>query len=402
VTFWAVAALLVLAGTAFAVWPWLRRHPVQPAANDEPQAVMRAWYRDRIEELDTETSSGQLDPDTRVEVQEELGASLLDDVRTTTARPLTAPADRGTRAPALTAWLLMAAVPGIALAVYFSAGEPTAPAVMGATAVLRLDPDADRDTLVRWRDRLSRRTTSEPDDAQSWYLLGVARLQLGEFETAASAFASAQQRVGHDPNIDLYWLQARYLAAGGTMDDGARAIADRLLAARPGHPLVLEMFAIDAYRRGDFRGAVEHLNRALNNPLAPAQLGALLGGLEQARRQMGDLNPSLDVTVQAPDGAPRDATLFVIARPPGGGMPYAVVRRPAGLLPLSVRLDDTVSMSQDLPLSAAAEIEVVVRLSRAGTPTAGPGDWEWRSPPLTVAELSTPVVLSAELAPLEG
>jgi hypothetical protein len=80
-------------------------------------------------------------------------------------------------------------------------------------------------------------------------------------------------------------------------------------------------------------------------------------------------------------------------------MPYAVVRRPANLLPLSVRLDDTVSMSRELQLSDASEFEVVVRLSRAGAPTAAPGDWEWRSEVLQVADLTEPVRLKADLAP---
>jgi cytochrome c-type biogenesis protein CcmH len=398
--FWLWAALLVLAGAGFAIWPFLRPRTSAPMSPlDQPQAVVRAVYQDRIEELEAEALAGQIDPETRSEVQDELGASLLDDYRTTAAR-VSVLRGRGRSARAVVAaGLLAVLLPAASFWVYLTAGEPTALIVAGAGSVLRLDPEADRDELRDWRDRLTRRVARHADDAQSWYLLGVTRLQLGEFAASADAFAAAQQRVGHDPNIDLYWLQARYLAAGGVMDEPSLAIADRLLAARPGHPLVLEMFAIDAYRRGDFRAAVEHLNRALNNSLAPGQLMALLGGLEQARRHLGDLNPSVDVAVSAPGGAPRDATVFVIARPPGGGMPYAVVRRPAGLLPLSVRLDDTVSMSRELPLSDAPAIEVVVRLSRNGTPSAGPGDWEWRSAPLTVADLTAPLRLEAELAP---
>jgi cytochrome c-type biogenesis protein CcmH len=398
--FWFWAALLVLAGAGFAIWPFLRPRPAAALSPlDQPQAVVRAVYQDRIEELDAEALAGQIDAETRSEVQNELGASLLDDYRTTSARvrPLGG-SGRSVRAIAV-AGLLAVLLPAASLGVYLTAGQPTAPIVAGAANVLRLDPDADQAELRDWRDRLTRRIARSPDDAQSWFLLGVTRLRLGEFAASADAFEAAQQRMGHDPHIDLYWLQARYLAAGGVMDRRSLDIADRMLAARPGHPLVLEMFALDAYRRGDFRAAVEHLNRALNNSLAPGQLMALLGGLEQARRQLGDLVPSVDVAVSAPSRAPRDATVFVIARPPGGGMPYAVVRRPAALLPLSVRLDDAVSMSRELPLSGATAIEVVVRLSRNGTPSAGPGDWEWRSEPLTVADLTAPLPLEAELTP---
>ncbi len=80
-------------------------------------------------------------------------------------------------------------------------------------------------------------------------------------------------------------------------------------------------------------------------------------------------------------------------------MPYAVVRRPADALPVSVRLDDTVSMS-GLKLSSAEQIQVVVRLSRSGNPAAGPGDWEWQSGSLDPGEVNEPVTLQARLAPI--
>ena len=144
-----------------------------------------------------------------------------------------------------------------------------------------------------------------------------------------------------------------------------------MLSASPDNPLVLEMFAIDAFHRGDFRTAVAQINRALSNPMPDAERASLMEGLKQARSHMGVLTPTIDVSVNAPEGAPRHGTLFVIARPPGGGMPYAVVRRPVSMLPMSVRLDDTASMS-GAKLSGADAVQVVVRLSTSGAAMAAP------------------------------
>jgi cytochrome c-type biogenesis protein CcmH len=278
-------------------------------------------------------------------------------------------------------------------------GEPDGARLTGATEVLRLDPHTQRDELLAWSERLTRRMERRPEDSQSGYLLAISLLQTGQYAKAAEAFSRVHAQVGDDGSITLYWLQASYLAAGGQLDAATRRVAETVLESQPAHPLVLEMFAIDAYRSGEYRTAVEYLNRALNNPMSPPQFASLLSGLNEARARMGDLQPSVDVDVALPAGAPRDATLFVIARPPGGGMPYAVVRRPADLLPVSVRLDDTVSMSPDLHLSSAGAFEVVVRLSRTGTPTAHPGDWEWQSDVLQVADLQAPVRLDAALQP---
>ncbi len=403
--FWILAAVLVGLAAAFVVGPLLRGRAASASpgsdGSGDRRSLMRALYRDRVTELEAEALAGVVDAAVRAQVEEELGASLLDEYETATRRDADAPSrprppSGGRRAAA---WVMLVLLPLAGVGIYLSAGDPTAVDLAGASEVLRLDVREHRQELETWRSRLSRRVKAHPDDAHTWYLLGISRLQLGDFQEAADAFAAAHGLVGPDSNVMLYWLQARYLAQGGELDERSRALAERLLERQPGQPLVLELLAIEAYRGGRFREAVEYLNRALNNPLPQAQLAALLEGLGRARSEMGVLQPSVDVAIPAPDGAPRDATLFVIARPPGGGMPYAVVRRPAELLPLSVRLDDTVSMSPARSLSEAGAIEVVVRLSRSGRPTAEPGDWEWRSGVVDLADLAEPVKLDAALAP---
>lgn len=407
---WIIAGLLLLLAGVAAAWAWMRPPPARAAARAEPDAIVRALYRDRVAELDLEVAAGRLDPEMRREVESELGIALLDDHRIfEQASGLTQPeTGRGGVVSAASArsrrtgWLLALLLPLAGLGVYVLIGEPTAESVAGAAAVLRLDPETDREALLDWRERLTRRTTLEPDDAQSWYLLGSIGLTLGEYDAAAEAFATASNITGPDPVIDVYWLQARYLANEGDFDDRTRAIGDRILARNPSHPLVLELYAIDAYRRGAFRDAVTFINRALSNDLDEARTNALLAGLDAARARLEPMLPRVDVAVDAPPEAPRGATLFVIARPPGGGMPFAVVRRPASQIPTAVVLDDTVSMNPELPLSRAGAFEVVVRLSLSGTPGAHPGDWEWRSDPLDPGALSAPVPLSVMLAPPEA
>ena len=95
------------------------------------------------------------------------------------------------------------------------------------------------------------------------------------------------------------------------------------------------------------------------------------------------------------------ATVFIVARPIGGGMPYAAVRRPAALLPFSVRIDDLVSMSDTRKLSSAENFEIMVRLSSSGIAQAQEGDWVWRSQPLNGADLATNTV-QAVLTPALG
>ena len=389
---------LVLVAGACASWAWVqpRRSPVRGVV--APDAVVRNLYRDRVAELDAEVAAGRLDADVRGQVEDELGLALLDDYREFEAAPASAagsaagPAWRGALA-------LFVLVVGSAAGLYALVGMPTAASIEGASAVLRLDPEKDRAALLDWRERLDAHLGWHADDAPSWYLLGNIDLALGDYDPATESFARAATITGPDPVIDVYWLQARYLAQGGTFDQPTRDIGDRILARNPSHPLVLELYAIDAYRAGNYRESVNFLNRALSNNLAPDRVESLLAGLEAARSKMEKLLPRVDIAVSTSSAPPAGATLFVIARPPGGGMPFAVVRRPASELPLDIVLDDTVSMNPALPLSAAPAFEVVARISLSGTPAPHPGDWEWRSEVFAPETMTAPAALAAELAP---
>ena len=423
-TFWIIAALLAAAAVGFALAPFLRRtgggRPGRPPAVAAPDnerleaaprpgagagrdTVLRALYRQRVEELDDEAAAGILDESSRSEMEQELGQGLLDEFANPDASQArgaaAADAPGGPQPASRGVWLLVAvSIPLLAALSYLKVGEPDAERLRESVAVLELDPDQDRLELDRWRVWLAGRLERAPQDAQSHYLLGRIYLHDAEYGPAAESFARAHALVGDDPNIDLAWLQALYLANGGRLDASAMRIAQRLLAQDPNQPLLLEMMAIDAYRRGDYGEAVGLFSRALGDAREPVRRTALEHFLKQARSMLGNLPPSIDVQFKALETPPASATLFVIARPVGGGMPFAVVRRAAAPLPDSVRLDDAVSMNPALPLSGATEIEVVARISLTGAAAPHPGDWEWRSVPLALAGADS-LALVAELKP---
>lgn len=397
--FYLWAALLLLAAVALVVLA-LRRQ-ADSGVHADRDAAVAALYRDRLEELRAELDGGMVAGHEREVIEAELKAALLADVEAAAAG-----ADPGATATAadrtggnLLAVASAALLLAFSLLVYNLVGDPLAMSLASADEVFALDPSRDQEALNEWRARLEARVDGRPDDAKSWYLLGHADLRLGRFANAAEAFSMARAAHGEDPGIDIFWLQARYMAANGQLDETSREIAERVLARNPNQPLVLEMYAIDAFQRGAFQESVSLLNRALSNPLQDNHRQTLETGLQEARSRLGVLPGSVDVAIAAEAQVPEGMTLFVIARPVGGGMPFAVVRRPATGFPRTIRLDDAVSMNPALPISAAAEIEVVVRLSRSGTAMAHPGDWEWHSEPLTPGPGTEAVQLSAVLTP---
>lgn len=431
--FWLLAAPLLCLAAALVMLPFFRR----PSGGASRLAAVRALYRQRLTEFDDDARLGILEAGERDEMEAELGQALLREwpAEESSAAPNQAsgegeagpasappandgigrqlsddfvrepPSQRrpsgngGSRRPSGWAWLVAGlAVPLAAVGLYLHLGEPDAALLAQAPKVLGLDAGRDRSELDLWRTLLGQRVQSQPDEAGSWLLLGHVYMTDGDYAAAAAAFARVHGLAGEDAGVEVPWLQALFLAADGRLHPGAAALAERILARTPDQPTALEILALDAYGRQDFPAAASLFNRVLANPLAPLRRTALQGAFERARAQLGE-TAAIEVSITAPQPPPAAAALFVIARPPGGGMPYAVVRRPAAILPQTIRLDDAVSMNPSRPLSAADALEVVARISLAGTAAAHPGDWEWRSEALTLPEAAAPIVLAAQVSP---
>jgi cytochrome c-type biogenesis protein CcmH len=398
--------LLAVLGLAFLVLPIFLREAGQ-GVETRGDSTSR-WYRSRLAELEDDAA----DQEVRDEIKAELGAVLLAETpakdETSEKKRRAVATDRSIGAQALgRKFLALAGLVLVALSiiVYSNLGDYRLPEIRGAEAVLELSMEANEADILSWQGRLQRWLVDNADDAKSWYLLGHSQLKLGNFAQAAESFANTNALVENDISVKFYWLQSRYLANKGVLDVTSKRLAEEILKVDPTNDSVLEILAIAAISEGESATAIKLLNQSLS-------------GLRDARRQVATiqaigklretLSPqpqgiSVEVSALAALAAEVDkaATVFIVARPIGGGMPYAAVRRPAALLPFSVRIDDLVSMSDTRKLSSAENFEIMVRLSSSGIAQAQEGDWVWRSQPLNGANLATNTV-QAVLTPALG
>ena len=372
---------------AFMVVPLLAAR-TSDAVNWRAIGAHRYWYKQRLQELDQEV----VDSEAREALRQELAAVVLaeDDHA----------AGQDTKIKTIArGWTLLAS--GVALVlsavVYYSQGDAGSSLIQGAEVVLTLDESQQGEELRAWQQRLQDRVANAPDDAKSWYLLGHTLLKLGDLLNAVQAFATTDTLVGQDVSVKTYWLQARLLANNGVLDEASEAIANDILTLEPNNGPVLELLSVAMMQRGDLPQAIKFMNRALTASVSVERQIGLAGAMRVLRGRMQSDSPHVEVTISAQEPPDSDATIFVVARPPGGGMPYAAVRRPAAMLPFTVLLDDLVSMSEQRVLSAAEEFEVMVRLSRSGTAQAQSDDWVWRSGTLTVQDYKAGKKLQAAL-----
>ena len=361
----------------------------------------RIWYQQRLEALDEE----EIDPVQRTELANELAAVLLaeypDEVPQFDAEASTSRFSRFK--PANVLLLLGTLLVVLAVFFYVQLGSYAATRIQGAQEILALSPEDSGDDLRNWQSRLGQWLAAQPEDAQSWYLLGHAHLKLGEFSLASRAFQQAHEFAESDVSVKFYWLQARYLEKQGVLDELSRRLGQDILAVDPNNPQVLEMLAVAAISEGDSAQAITMLNRTLNSEQRPERIQATVDAIGALRSAYAQRIKASGIQVDVAIGANLDnspaGVVFVVARPLGGGMPYAVVRRPSWLLPFSVTLDDLVSMSGNRLLSQAEGFEVLVRLSANGLAQGEAGDWQWLSQPLSLADSEEVKRLQARLSP---
>ncbi|MCZ6889744.1 MAG: c-type cytochrome biogenesis protein CcmI, partial [Gammaproteobacteria bacterium] len=343
-----------------------------------------AIYRQRRDEIRRDEARLGIQAEDSEALEAELGIALIDqgELDVTAREAPDASQARPEKPNVALAIALAATFVVVSIALYRVWGEPDATALLEVGSILQKQPTATE--LARGVALLNKRTQRLPGDRDSWYYLGYLRMRQSDYKGAATAFAMLHGLGGANAEVDIAWVQARYLASRAVIDDQTRAIMQRVLAREPNHPVMLEMLSTDAFRRGAFEESAAHMERALGQTMPAARREALLRGLGEARSKLDPARPRITVTVKLDDPASAPPWLLVFARAQDGAMPRAIVRRPA-LAEQTLILDDVVSMNRALPLSESGDVVVVARLTSQGTAASSPLDWETISQPVDAA-----------------
>ncbi|MGV8960420.1 MAG: tetratricopeptide repeat protein [Stenotrophomonas sp.] len=275
-------------------------------------------------------------------------------------------------------WLtLVASLVVATLGLYRLLGTPEALQPQAAQA-----PQTLEDGIARLQAALER----DPQRADGWALLARSQLELGRNEDAAASYLRAVQLAPDEPVLLVEAAQARaQVDPQHQFDDTALQWLQHARDQAPDNERALWLLGIVQRQRGQPAQAAQTWESLLPR-LEPAAASALHEQIDAARVAAGQAPlpvaaPSAmtaagnAVTVKVtldPDFAARvrlrgDATVFVIARIPGGPpMPVAVERHTLQELPLTVTLDDADSPMPTQKPSALGEVEVLARLSASG------------------------------------
>ncbi|SEO94798.1 c-type cytochrome biogenesis protein CcmI [Pseudomonas sp. Snoq117.2] len=372
-TFWGLAGLLLILAVLILLVPLLRGGRVMA---DQRAVLNRTLYQERLADARARAARGELDIQALALAEAEAGRSLLADSPAEGSSPLR----QGRRLGVAVAL----GGPVLALGLYL---------LLGAWPALQLSqrlatPPASPQALLA---DLEAATRLQPQAADNWYLLARAYAGLGRYQAAVAAFEQVISRDGRRAEVLGQLAQARFFAAGRTLDARTQALADDALAANPGEPTTLGLLGMAAYERGAYADAAGYWQRlvAVLPPADPLR-GTLAEGVaraERAARAAGQVltTPGLEVEVSLSPAVaqrvrPEDSVFVLALAVDQPGPPLAVRRLRVADLPRRVRLDDGDAMLPQRKLSDYRQVRPVVVIARSGDPLNG--DWRLEGRPL--------------------
>lgn len=398
--FWLGVLALSLAALGLLLPPLLRRRSGDGDARRALEAELAV--------LRTRHAAGEFDDAGFARERERIATALL--------ALLEAPAPAQPAPARGLAVALAIAVPALAVAIWFAIGQPAALDPRALSAPAQAGNAQDMEAALAG---LEQRLRDEPTNIDGWLLLARSYRSLERFDDMLRATSSAYALAPAEPAVLVEHAEALALSSPDRRLAGRpRELVEQALALDGSQQKGLWLLGIARQQDGDAAGAAETWTRlrallpegdpvlarldeqiaaarqragagagadADAAPPAPADAGA--GGGDEVVASGSQIAVEVVLDPAVADRAPPGATLFVIARAPGGGPPLAIRRIQAPRFPLVVSLSQADRMLDGVQIEDGASILVSARLSASGQAQPAAGDLEAPAQEIVVGQV---------------
>ncbi|HYV28262.1 MAG TPA: c-type cytochrome biogenesis protein CcmI [Candidatus Eisenbacteria bacterium] len=289
-TFWIIAALLILLALWFVV-PALLQKPSQAEEVERLEANVLV-YKDQYRELEADLKSDLIGETQYQAEKQELERRLLEDVST---KPDSVKAQAPVRNGF--AYGVAAFIPLGALVFYLSIGNPkgldAASAPPTAPAAAAEQPGAMSPQQIAANiDKLAERLKQNPNDAQGWQMLGRSYMMQEKFADAAGAFEHLTAISPKDAGAWTDYAEALALANGQNLSGKPTEAINRALQIDPNNQKALDLAGTAAYQAGDFQKAIEQWQKLLKLlPAGSEELKTITAQISKAKELAGNKTP---------------------------------------------------------------------------------------------------------------
>lgn len=404
------AGLLTAGMVGVLLYPLLRGKRNKAEEATEVRALNVAILREQLAELEREHAAGQLAPEAYEKSRHEIERRVLEDAAGESLH-----AEEGGRRPLL-AGALALAVPALMIGLYVVLGAPEA--ITGARQAQAPGGDAGhalgQQQIQAMVQRLAERLQDNPNDGNGWLMLAKSYGVMGRFPESAAAYGRAIALLPPDAQVLADFADTVAMAQGRSLQGEPERIVRDALTIDPNNIKALALSGTIAFERQDYRAAIEQWRKIL--PLVPEGSQAAVGiqgSIRDAENRLAAvggaapkpagsaaagvsvagsvaIDPALAARI-----APGD-TLFVFARAvEGPKMPVAMARMPAGKLPASFLLDDSMSMTPNFKLSQQQKVVIGARISKSGDALPRSGDLEGFSASIVPGAAGVAIVINS-------
>ena len=397
IVFWCSALLLLLVALAFVLYPMFF---LKPKAGTDRTEFNLALYRDRKAFLEQQLVDHLIEP-AELEIQlVELQQNLLSDVdRLTDSATQDAGIAIKTASREVLNWqvVVFAAslfVPLCALLIYTDLGmsKGAISEVFATERISEVDLN-DEASVTAMVSALEQMLLRNPEHDSVRFMLARSYMRLARFAEAVSAFSELRLKYPTDEGIAAGRAEALFLTSREVLTAAVREAIDEVLAINPNSVSMLEILAMDAFRRNDlatakayFKQASEYAEpeRATVIRQVLAQIVGNEAAIEEAPTDSNskvNTEPVRSVSVLVELSAdvvlPGPASVFVFAKAAAGpGMPLAVKKLSSDELPALVELTEAMAMFPGVSLRDFSEVILVARISESGMADPSPEDLE--------------------------
>lgn len=249
-----------------------------------------------------------------------------------------------------------------------------------------------------------RASERQPHNIEWAYIQARILQERGDYAQSAAIFADLLLLVPEDSEADRAALlsmlaQSRFFAAEQQASDDVYQLLVESVKLNPQDRQTLGMAGIMAFELGYYSATIDHLGQLWRSLPAGGESQALQGVILRAAEELAEQGEAVDlawmeraeltIQVDIADAVRQhvgeEAVVFVFARAlEGPPMPLAAQRLTVADLPLTLTLDDRMSMVDGLYLSSVDDVMVFARLSRSGQPMASADDWQASYGPVSV------------------
>jgi len=388
--FWIVVTGMLAVALLLLLPPLLRREIA--VSGPERGTLNTDIFRQKLAELDADRQRGALSDEDYQQAKQELERSLLDDLSDEGAEA----ARRGGSRRWVTAIILAVALPAVVLPLYLHYGHSElAGPPLPLQQVLKLGGQNSLDYAM---DNLVKRVRSDPDDAKAWELLGRAYMGLNRYSDAAIAFRHLYELEPNKPDVMVAYAEAIAMNQGDDLKGQPTQLLAQALQRDPANRKALWLTGIGLYRDGQYAEAIKTWKRLRAQYSAGSNAATFLQknidravAAEKAAATAAPVAAGASVKVRVtldPKLAGKvgpNTTVFVFAKAvQGPPMPLAIKRLQVKDLPVTVTLDDSLSMAPVARISKFKRVMLSARVSNSGRALPESGDLEGQTGPVPV------------------